>query len=157
MAALRVKLTLNSPYETILPMKNTIMGLLLLFTSYAVFADPIVSCSAKFAGLPNDTIVVNFDKATSHYKVLWVNAKKESKTLDTVKKTDDSKFEIQCLDAKGAEEIKKNVSNSEIIHDFLKIPKDKGALCYFVDDTMTKCWSYDEKTKTFINAGGWQT
>lgn len=140
-------------------MKNTLSVALFLF-SHSLFAGApavVVSCSAKFAGLPNDSINVTFDKASSNFKVLWVNAKKETKELGTVKKFNDEKFEIQCMDAKAAAEIKKGLSDSEGIHDFLKVPQNKGALCYFVDETMTKCWSFDEKKKVFVDAGGWQT
>jgi hypothetical protein len=116
-----------------------------------------VTCSGKFAGLPNDAITVTLDTKTSIYKVEWVKANKETKELGTVKKFNELKFDLQCLDPKNADEIRKNVMEAEGIHGFLKIPKGKGALCYFVDETMTKCWSYYQKTKTFVDAGGWQT
>lgn len=117
----------------------------------------VATCPAKFANLPNDSINVVFDKAASMFTIQWVNAKKEVKELGKVKKFSDEKFELQCMDAKEAEGRVKDLNEAEGIHSFIKIPKGKGGVCYFVDETMTKCWSYDEKTKSFVDAGGWQT
>lgn len=133
-------------------MKSLIFFFVLTFLSVSSFAE--VSNSCKFN---NHSISAVFNKAISSFSIRLVDGLKVIQELDVVKKFNEEKFELQCMDAKEASALKKSLSNSEGIHDFMKLPIDSGALCYFIDETTTKCWSQDVKTKSLVNIGGWQT
>lgn len=117
----------------------------------------VASCSGSFLGLNDESVVVTFDKASSSYKILWIDVKKQETVLSTIKKYNDEKFELQCMATKEASDTKKSLAKSEGVHDFLEFAAGNGLLCYFTDETTAKCWTYDKKKKSLVDAGGWQT
>jgi penicillin-binding protein-related factor A (putative recombinase) len=89
--------------------------------------------------------------------VVWVRQSGSIQELQTMPAFGAaSKFELKCLDPQQAEHLKQTLQRSEAIRDFLHVPARQGALCYFFDQTETRCWSVD-KNHAFIDAGGWQT
>jgi hypothetical protein len=138
-------------------MKYLVIALLLFSAHLTLAASPVATCPGTILELKNESAQVTYDKAASTFSVKWVNAKKKTAVLDTVKKFNDEPFELQCMTGKEVLDTKKSLADSEGIHDFLKVPKGQGAFCYFTDETTTTCWTYDKKKKAFVNAGGWQT
>ncbi len=113
-------------------------------------------CDGSFLGKPNDKAVALHNAAQKRYRIVWV-AKGTVQELQAIPAFGEpSQFELQCLDPGKAGKIKRTLGLSETIHDFLRLPTGKGALCYFVEQTETKCWSVDRKG-LLIDAGGWQT
>lgn len=146
-------------------MRNLILIVSFLFAQAAVAAPvslesqkvTVASCSGAFLNLKNELVKVTVDKLNSNYDVVWIDGRGISTILRTIKTRNDKKFELQCLHAKEAVELKKSLTESETIRDFLQLPKSSGLLCYFVDDVSAECWGYDSEKRTLVKVGGWQT
>jgi hypothetical protein len=131
--------------------------LLLKFEKGAPGQTKIASCKGDFLGRKNDEGVVFFDKATNVFRVVWISAQGAIQELDRISKKNVEKFELQCMNPKEADQLRKAAEQSEGIHAFLKFPKGNGLFCYFQDDVNAKCWTFDKGKGTLVDAGGWQT
>ncbi len=114
------------------------------------------SCDGNFLGKHGSAVVALRDSARKNFNVVWVMAAGGIQTL-TPAEDDGSSFEFQCMDKKQVNEIRKALRSSEAIQDFLKVPAGSGAVCYFLDNTTTSCWSPDPKSDRLKQSGGWQT
>ena len=114
-------------------------------------------CGGNFLGRLRGTAVTLHDPVRKTFRVLWMENSGRIQELQTLPAFGPpSELELRCLEAKQARQLKQTLRHSEAIHDFLRVPAGKGALCYFVEPTQTKCWSMDSKGK-LADAGGWQT
>ena len=115
------------------------------------------SCEGGFLGKPRDAAVALHSPTQKHFRVLWIakdGAVQELQLIPAFGAASD--LDLQCLDRGQAKQLKETLQRSEAIHDFLHVPAGRGALCYFIEQTQTKCWSVDADGR-FIDAGGWQT
>ncbi len=121
--------------------------------------DKVVNwCSGKFVGKETNAVAVLRVDSKREFLVVWVTPPGSIQELDSVPQADAaSAFELQCLDAKQAEERQQILRNSEAITSSLKVLKGHGAVCYFTDNTTAKCWSLDRTSGRLIEVGGWQT
>ncbi len=118
----------------------------------------VVSCDGSYLDNKNYKFVVHFNKKKNFYEVFWTDKINKTMTLvDSVAKTNISKIELNCFNAKQAQEHKQALQNSEIIHNFLNFKKGQGLICYFIDDTTSRCWTAKKNSKVLLSAGGWQT
>lgn len=116
------------------------------------------SCDGAFLRRHGDAVVALYDAANKRVTVAWVTRRGEMQKLDSVPAPGESKdFELKCMNPKQVRELKETLRSSETIEDFLRIPASAGAVCYFTDQTTTKCWSLDAKSGKLEEAGGWQT
>ncbi len=114
-------------------------------------------CSGAFAGKEiNASVVVLHDQKKKEFLVLWLMAK-DIQELDTIPQTEaSSDFELQCMNAKEAKELQDTLQNSEGISSSVEIPKDAGAVCYFIDPAIANCWSLDRATGQLVRVGAWE-
>lgn len=121
-------------------------------------AETIVTwCGGGFLGDRSGGVAALYNSEKRSYRVVWLTHGSSVRELQTVPAFEAGvQFELQCLDAKAARERKQTLEHSEAIRDFLHLPAGHGALCYFVSETETKCWSTDKKGN-LLAIGGWQT
>jgi hypothetical protein len=111
------------------------------------------SCAGDFLGRKGEAVALLRDSSQKSTHVIWVD-KRSAKEIDSIQR-EDPPAELQCFTASGAKQLKTTLARSEAIHDFLKVPQDKGMFCYFVDEVTSKCWSV--KAGALKEIGGWQT
>jgi len=114
-------------------------------------------CGGSFLGRPQDAAVALHDPAEKQFRVLWIDRDgkiRELQSLDAFGAPPE--LDLKCLDRKQAKQLKETLQHSEAVRDFLHVPPGKGALCYFIEPTQTRCWSVNDNGD-LIDAGGWQT
>lgn len=115
-------------------------------------------CSGKFAGKSADAIVVLHNLAKKEFLVVWVMSQGGIQELDTVAPTaTNTDVDLDCMNAKDAKELQDTLDTSEAITSSVKVPKGSGAVCYFVDENVSTCWSLDRASGRLVRIGGWET
>src|SRR5262245_38100009 len=115
-------------------------------------------CSGKFVGKDTNAIAVLRDESKKQFLVLWVMPPGGIQELASVAQFDTSnEFDMQCLNAKEAKEVEYTSQHSETIHSDMKVLKGLGAVCYFIDNTTSDCWSLHRSSGKLVKIGGWLT
>lgn len=116
----------------------------------------VASCGGSTLGRPGGVAALR-DYKQNAYRVVWAGKSGGLRELDSIPVPNIvGNFELQCLSPHEAKERKRALRESEGVRDYLKAPAGKGAFCYFIDATETRCWSFDHMGNV-IDAGGWQT
>lgn len=112
-------------------------------------------CGGRSLALPGEAVAALRDGA--RYRVVWAGKKGALRELESLPASQIAgEFELQCLSPREAKERKQVLRESETIRDAFRVPAGKGAFCYFINETETRCWSFDRKGNP-VDAGGWQT